>query len=267
LSSFLYYKKSVIAWQKWGNGSKITICFHGYGEDGTSFSFLEKYAGDSFTFYAIDLPFHGNTIWNEGLIFNQIDLENIITLLLPDKNNHITLIGYSLGGRIALNLYQIIPERIEKIILLAPDGLKINFWYWFSTQTRIGNKLFSFTMKYPGWFFGFLKILNRLKLVNASIFKFVNHYIGDKHLRAELYNRWTALRKIKPHVNYIKQLVKKFRTQIRLLYGKHDRIIIAARGKKFKKGIEKFCRLSIIHSGHQVLHEKHIQEILPALAD
>ena len=28
-------------------------------------------------------------------------------------------------------------------------------------------------------------------------------------------------------------------------------------GEKFKKGIEEHCTISVIHSGHQVLHEKH----------
>ena len=54
-------------------------------------------------------------------------------------------------------------------------------------------------MKHPGWFFGFLKVLNKLGLVNASIFKFVNYYIGDKEVRHLLYTRWTTLRKLKPN--------------------------------------------------------------------
>ena len=120
-------------------------------------------------------------------------------------------------------------------------------------------------MKHPGWFFGFLKLLNKLKLVNASIFKFVNYYIGDKEVRRLLYARWTTLRKLKPRLQKIKQEVKKNDTKVRLVYGQHDRIILSSVGEKFRKGIEDHCTLSVIHSGHQVLHEKHITELLPAL--
>ena len=74
---------------------------------------------------------------------------------------HLRVLGFSLGGRIALSLYQAQPENVEKLILLAPDGLIVNFWYWFSTQTWIGNNIFSFSMKYPGWFFAFLKMVNK----------------------------------------------------------------------------------------------------------
>jgi pimeloyl-ACP methyl ester carboxylesterase len=268
----LSYKNSVISYRRWGAGPRPVLCFHGYDEDASSYDFFAKHAGDQYCFYSIDLPFHGQTEWKEGLNFSSEDLLIIINeileqnnLKLQTSNFKLTLIGFSLGGRIALSLYQLIPEKVERIVLLAPDGLKTNFWYWLSTQTWPGNKFFSFTMKHPGWFFGFLKLLNKLKLVNASIFKFVNYYIGDKEVRRLLYARWTTLRKLKPHLQKIKQEVKKNDSRVRLVYGQHDRIILSSVGEKFRKGIEDHCTLSVIHSGHQVLHEKHIAEILPAL--
>ena len=35
--------------------------------------------------------------------------------------------------------------------------------------------------------------------------------------------------------------------------------------KNSEKELKNIAHLSVIHSGHQVLHEKHIEEILPAL--
>jgi pimeloyl-ACP methyl ester carboxylesterase len=260
----LRYKNSVISYYRFGNGPGIAVCFHGYGEDATMFSFFAKYAGDQYSFYSIDLPFHGKTDWKEGLDFTHEDLVQI-TSMITNSAAKLTVMGFSLGGRIALSLYQADPKKVEKLILLAPDGLKINFWYWLATQTWVGKKFFAFTMKNPGWFFGFLKLLNKLKLVNASIFKFVNFYIGDAEVRRLLYNRWVTLRKIKPGIKSIKFSIRENKTPVRLIYGKHDRIIISSVGEKFKNGIEEYCRLTMIHSGHQVLHEKHIDEILPAL--
>jgi len=269
----LRYKNSTVNYLRFGSGPKTAICFHGYGEEASSFDFFGKYAGDQYSFYSIDLPFHGKTEWNEGLDFSHKDLLQIVEEILEQNNVKrqtlnvkLTLMGFSLGGRIALSLYQAIPGRIERLVLLAPDGLKVNFWYWLATQTWLGNKFFSFTMKHPRWFFGFLKVLNKLKLVNASIFKFVNFYIGDKEVRRLLYARWTTLRNLRPNRKKIKVAVKENETKLRLVYGKHDRIILSSVGEKFRKGIEDHCILSVIHSGHQVLHEKHVKEILPALA-
>ena len=260
----LSYKNSSISYYRFGKGNKVAVCFHGYGEESESFTFLEKYAGDQFTFYAIDLPFHGQTAWHEGLNFRWEYLRDIIQEIVNAKR-HIILLGFSLGGRVALSLYQAIPEKIEKLVLLAPDGLKVNFWYWLVTQTRAGNKIFHYTMKHPGWFLGFLKVLNRLGLLNQSIYKFTLYYIHDKKVRNDLYNRWTSLRRLRPDIEKIKSLIKNCKTPVRLIYGKYDKIILSARGEKFRKGIEDDCSLSIIDAGHQVLHEKHVKEIIESL--
>ncbi len=268
----LSYKNSMITWYRFGSGPRPVLCFHGYGEGALSFEFLGKHAGDQFSFYAIDLPFHGQTEWKETTAFSHKDLLQIIEGILdlsnqkPETSNQKQiLLGYSLGGRIALSLFQSIPERIEKMVLLAPDGLKVNFWYWLATQTWLGNKFFSFTMKHPGWFFGFLKLLNKLGLVNASIFKFVNYYIGDETVRALLYKRWTILRKLRPNLQRVRRSIIQLNIDTRLIYGKHDRIILSSVGEKFRKGLEDNVSVTVIHSGHQVLHEKHIDELIPAL--
>jgi pimeloyl-ACP methyl ester carboxylesterase len=277
----LTYNHSEISYYEFGSGPRPALCFHGYAENATMYGFMEKHLGDQYTFYAFDLPFHGETKWNEGLTFTYKDLQQIIMDILdpgnykllrksPESfrqttNYKLTLLGFSLGGRVALSLYQAQPESVEKILLMAPDGLKVNFWYWLSTRTRIGNKLFSFTMKYPGWFFGFLKLVNKTGMVNASVFKFVNYYIGNKDARLLLYQRWTSLRQLKPDLEYIKSLIRKHKTPVQLIYGRHDRIILPVRGKQFKKGIEEYCTLTIIESGHQVLHEKHAEEIMRAV--
>lgn len=261
----ILYKNSSLSYYCFGTGPSMVICFHGYGEDATNFGFLGKYEGSQYTFISIDLPFHGRTEWKEGMDFTTEDFQPILKKIPELKNRKFSLIGFSLGGRVALSLYQTIPDQIERMILLAPDGLKINFWYWISTQTWIGRKLFSFTMKHPEWFFGFLTGLNKLGLVNASVFKFVNHYIEDQKMRLLLYQRWIVLRKLKPVLSIIKSFILEYKTTVRLLYGKHDRIILPVRGNKFKKGIEEQCTLTVIHSGHQVLHEKQVKEITEAL--
>lgn len=250
---------------KFGAGPRIAICFHGYGEDCTHYSFLER-AGVAaeFTFYSIDLPFHGKTEWPETKDLRVSDLAAIINGII-DHSKQLIIIGFSLGGRVALSLYEQMPHRVDRLVLLAPDGLKLNFWYWLATQTFLGKHVFSFTMRHPSWFFVLLNALNGLRLVNSSIFKFVRYYVDDAEAREILYNRWMVLRKLRPNINKVKKKINKHSTTVRLLYGMHDRIILPVRANKFKRGIEQHCSISLIHSGHQVLHERHVSEILPAL--
>lgn len=264
----LIYRDSALSYYRFGNGPKQVLCFHGYGENAQSFAFLEEPIGNEYTFHAIDLPFHGQTVWKQGLDFTVNDLQQIISLL-PDQlktaNSKPVLLGFSLGGRVALSLYQSQPENISKLVLMAPDGLLMNPWYWLSTQTMLGNGLFRVTMKYPGWFFGTLKGLNKMGQVNASVFKFINSYIGNPEVRRLLYQRWTVLRKLKPNLPLIRSFIRKYKTPVHLLYGKHDRIILPERGEKFRKGIEAYCTINILPAGHQVLQKKYVEQIREAL--
>jgi pimeloyl-ACP methyl ester carboxylesterase len=120
-------------------------------------------------------------------------------------------------------------------------------------------------MKNPGWFFGFLKLLNKTGIVNASVFKFVKYYIDNAEVRHELYSRWITLKRLRPGLSKIKSLIKLNKTPFRLIYGKHDRIILSKRGEQFRKGIDNYCSVTVIESGHQVLHEKHAAEIIDQL--
>ena len=270
-SGQLKFRNSSISYRLAGNGPRLAVCFHGYGENAGTFDFLASYAGNEYRFLAIDLPFHGQTDWQEGLILQPNELESILHGIFDQLsfNRHTpdfryTLVGYSLGGRISLALYQLRPATVDRIVLLAPDGLKVSFWYWLATQTSAGNRFFAFTMKKPQWFFGLVKLMYKAGLLNASIFKFVNYYIGDPTVRQQLFDRWTTLRKFKPSLPIIKSEIRQHNTKIRLIYGIHDRIILSSVGKKFCTGIETHCQLTEIHAGHQVLHEKHVKEILPA---
>lgn len=274
----LSYRQSVIEYHLFGNGSQPVICFHGYGETAETYGFLEKYAGDRYTFIAFDLPFHGGTKWEQGLDFTVDDLEKIILRIIDaepalmtipeDKNlTRFILLGYSLGGRVALSLYEAHPGLFSRMVLLAPDGLRVNPWYWLATQTWLGNRLFRYTMDHPGWFFFLLNMFNRLGWVNASVHKFVQFYIGNHSARRILYQRWTSLRRLRPQLSRIRRLLQKHDGQVRLIYGNHDRIILPVRGEAFISGLGDRATLRVIASGHQVLQEKHVNEILSALRD
>ena len=175
------------------------------------------------------------------------------------------LVGFSLGGRLALKLLQESPEHICKLVLLAPDGLKVNRWYWIATQTQLGNRLFAFTMKYPQWFFKIMQLGERLRVVNSSIQKFARQHIHNEPVRNDLYKRWTCMRRFTPQLHDVQKQVLQHHITVCLLYGAHDRMILPHRGKKFKNGIESLCTLQVIDSGHQVLHEKNAAYITSLL--
>ena len=264
---FISYKSSQIQYFIFGSGPKLFYCFHGYGENADSFSFLENIAGSDYTFIALNLPFHGNTLWNDGLNFALQDLVDILKETIAGKDfQAIGLLGYSMGGRVCLQLLELMPEKISNVILIAPDGLCKNYWYFFSTQTFIGNKLFNYAMKHTGWLFASMKMFNKLGLLNTSIYKIAHYYLDEESERQLLYNRWTIMRKFKPAIPLIKEIIRANKIQVKLLFGKYDKIIPADNGKVLQQGIEEYVMLNIAEAGHQLLREKHSELIKSLLA-
>lgn len=260
---FFTYKKSKFHYRKFGNGPKLLFCFHGYGRDSYTFGFLEKVLGQRYTIIAIDSPFHGETQWDDP-IFKPKDLVQVLEELasaLGNGDKKISLLGYSMGGRIALNVTQYLAPKIERVVLLAPDGLKFIFWHWFSTHTWLGNKIFDYTVHKPGWVLRAVRVCEKYNLMTKNLGKLVRYYLEDSDERFILYKRWIIMKKFKPRLNFIKYIIKKHKIKVRMLYGNYDKIIHSAGGHKFLHNIEDYATVKIINAGHDVLRDWHATEI------
>jgi len=166
-----------------------------------------------------------------------------------------------MGGRIAMKLFELMPHRISKMVLVAPDGLHQNKWQWFVTKTKLGNRLFKYTMYNPNWIFNFIGFAKRFNLMNKSIIKFIHYYLDDPVERANLYKIWTTTRQYRPNLRLVKKLVTSHKVPMNILFGKHDRIIITKRGNQFKKGLESLVTVQELDAGHQLLQKKYANDI------
>jgi pimeloyl-ACP methyl ester carboxylesterase len=263
-SNHICFRNSSIHYIRLGNGPEWLFCFHGYGEDGGSFLPLAETLGEQFTLVAIDAPFHGKTDWQEGLLFEPADLVEIINRIKP-ANQQMRLLGYSMGGRIALQLLQLIPEQISKLVLIAPDGLHKNKWQWIATRTKIGERLFSYTMHNPYWIIGLLDLSAKLGLYNKNLLKFVHYYLDNEDQRLILYRRWTTMRKFRPDKALLKKIIIKNKIPVNILFGKYDRVILTKHGIHFSEHANDYIKVTEIEAGHQLLKERHIPLITTLL--
>lgn len=264
-SFFIPYKNSQIHCLQWGAGEKLLLCLHGFGEDAGSFMSLALQLQHQYTIIAMDLPLHGQTTWNEGLLCTTADIIDMIDKVPALHNRNFSLAGFSMGGRVALAVYEQIPERVQQLVLLAPDGLKINFWYWLATQTAAGNRLFRYLMKKPAPFFAVTGMLKSMHMINMGVYHYVTQYLKQEGMRNRLYNIWTAMRKIRPRPAIIQSLIRKHKTPVVFIYGRYDRVIRYTSGLAFKKRAGDHCTLHILPCGHRILQEKNTAAIAALL--
>jgi pimeloyl-ACP methyl ester carboxylesterase len=254
------YKSSEIHWTKAGTGRKLGVCFHGFMEDSAGFRALAEYLTD-YTLVAFDLPFHGRTIWQEGLHLGIREWTNIIASCPEVGDRDYGIIGYSMGGKMALSVYESRPERVPFLWLIAPDGLKPDPWHHFATHTKIGHAIMRRTLKKPQGFFLLLDFLERTRLLNGSISKFVRYYMQDEAMREKVYQTWMTFREFRPDTRKITDLIERYKTDVSMVFGRYDRLCPAARGLAFSEGMSA-VKMNILPAGHLLMREHH----LPALA-
>jgi pimeloyl-ACP methyl ester carboxylesterase len=259
-AEFIEHHNSLIHYHFAERGHRLIVCFHGYDENGLSFDLMQEVFPVSCSLLAIDLPHHGKTEWNDALRFDPGMLWDLISSICKKhgRNNlRIELAGFSMGGRIALSLLDYRPEHIDRMILLAPDGLRNNYWYWLSTSTVIGQKIFAITVRNPGWFLFTLRVANKLKIINPAVFKFSWFYLKEAGTRNLLYKRWMAMRWMRPDLKTIKKQIQNRDIPVLLIYGAYDRIMPAEAGLAFCRDTHDLCKVELLPCGHQIMQLKN----------
>lgn len=241
-----------VACYRWGQGARVIVALHGYGEQALSFAHWGNALPEGFSLYAPDLPLHGSSTWKTDKPFTPLQLRELIHRMTGDSKPF-TLCGYSMGGRLCLSYAEAFPEDLARLVLLAPDGLKVNFWYRLATQTGRGNRLFRYTMEHPGWFLGGVRILGRLRLLNRGVVKYVQRHLGGATNRLDLYHRWTCMRTFHPDLEVVRAHIRDQKIPVHFVFGRFDRIIRASQGYRFRQNTGDHCQLIELSAGHQLL--------------
>ena len=246
-----------MSYEKYGQGSRVLIAFHGYGQDRTDFSLLGEARGKEYTIYSFDLFFHGHSSWlarNESL--SKREWSAIIGhFLATEQVERFSLVGYSLGGRFALTLLESFSEYVDELILIAPDGLAINFWYWFGSSTRVGSYLLRRFILYPYPLFALMRGAHRSKLINKSVFKFAQGHMKTRRKRYLVYCQWRCFRRIQPDRRFVIEACNRQAIRVKLYVGEYDRIIKIKDVLWLHKNL-KNSELHSIQSGHNHLIPK-----------
>jgi pimeloyl-ACP methyl ester carboxylesterase len=257
---FIEYGASLFHYHYLDRGHRLIVCFHGYDEDGQSFNILRDVVPTGYSLLAIDLPHHGKTAWDASSRFDAAVLWDLIRLICSRHNRKVVkidLAGFSMGGRIALSVLNHRPDHIDRVILMAPDGLKKNHWYNLATGSRLGRRIFAFTVREPGWLLFTLRVANKLKLISPALFKFSWFYMKAAETRQLLYIRWVTMRWMRPEIKATRQNILGLDIPVLLIYGSFDRIMPATRGEEFCRGTNGLCKVELLPCGHQILQEKN----------
>jgi len=94
--------------------ARDVVLLHGFTHTGASWDPVVAALGESYRALALDIPGHGSASDR-----SPVTLEGVVEDLNTLAPKQFTLVGYSMGGRIALHAALALPGRIERLILIG----------------------------------------------------------------------------------------------------------------------------------------------------
>ncbi len=229
------------------------LAFHGFGQSGEVYRDMATLLGQEYTFYSIDLFFHGNSTWNDNeLPISKLYWKNLLKALLQKHDIvDFSVIGFSIGAKLAIACLQSFPHRIKSLLLIAPEGIGHNLWYTVATQHPL-RKYFKGFIERPQRFFTLLKWSDRLLPTNKSLLHFVKKQMDTKKKREQVYSTWMVFRRLHFTRDTITKVINKEGMLISMFLGENDKIIPPKRGKSWLKRLQNH-ELHLLPSRHQTL--------------
>nr|HPR29550.1 alpha/beta hydrolase [Chitinophagales bacterium] len=228
----------------------------GFSETGSSFVCLEPSLGQRYTVWAIDLPYHGGTRWRESTHFAKADLEAIVQQLMEENGLHtISLFGFSMGGKCAMEICHRFPGQVRELYLLASDGIKTRTVYNVAVYPAWGRSLFKSIISRPGWFFTFIRIMHRMKILSPWLYRFTMNHMDTEEKRQRLYDTWVSMANFEIDIKSLKQTIRQHAIPLKLVFGERDEVIPPAVAHEMAAGLPT-ATVRIIRRGHYFIDDK-----------
>lgn len=99
------------------------IFIHGFVSSVSTFQPIFPLLSDHFSIIAIDLPGFGNSEKCTSFVYTYENYGRLVAACMDYfQLEQTSLVGHSMGGQVALNTAKLVPERINKLVLLASSG-------------------------------------------------------------------------------------------------------------------------------------------------
>lgn len=252
----IQYENAELHYHVSGSGLKPLLVFHGFGQDHQTFSEFFGKIANQYTIYSFDIFFHGKSKWySENPLEKTFWKELLSAFLNKHKIERFSVLGFSMGGKFALASLEVLPEKMESIFLLAPDGIRISPWYRFATFSGPTRNLLKSMILKPKRFQLIANLAFKLGFIGKGTLHFVESQMNKEEKREQVYYSWTVFRYLKFDIKKLASLINSNNISLTIIVGKYDKIITAKSMNRLLKRVNKH-KFEILETGHNGLISK-----------
>ena len=256
MSELLTFTNFTLEYKTFGTGKEVLFAFHGFNRNADDFKALEPSLGKHYKIVSFNLFFYGKSRIGKpnNHPVHYADLEGLLrTYLDKYQVERFSLMGYSLGGRVALSCLEAFPGKVNTLYLFAPDGLKMSRWYSLAMKSLIGQRVYKHIIGDPSLFFRLAGFLKNKRYITEGLYNFACCHMHTKEKRQQIFDVWMSLRKLVPDLDKIRKVVRHQDVRVHVILGKYDSVISAGVGKKFAAGLTDKIKIHVVNAGHNLI--------------
>lgn len=236
-----------------GEGPDVLLCLHGYEQRKELFLPLFEQIPPGWRVVLLDLPLYGQTQWHDYEQAMTADFLADFWAAFAERyaGSRLHLFGFSMGGKVALSLQSSVRRGAVSMSLMAPDGIRSNFWHRL-IRTPLGLRLNDWLDRHPQWILTPSAYLHKLKLLDSLSYRVVKLSYQTDAARERKSRQLRLYAPLK--VDFAKLKAQK-QTRWFLVWGKNDKILRSSLAQVFLRLLPK-TQLYIIEGGHMLIQEK-----------
>ncbi|MDZ4843981.1 MAG: alpha/beta hydrolase [Chitinophagales bacterium] len=251
-----HYKNSRFNYYLFGSGKFPLIAFHGFGQNGQMFAPVKESFGHKYTIYSVDFAYHGKTEWKEEVACTKAETIALLKEFMQQQGfEKISLMGFSMGGRIVMSLIADMAPVLNEVFLLSPDGISERVYYRDVLANRFGDAAFKQMLKHPEILINATQLFSKIGLTKKYVADYVKSYLGEERRRNRIYNIWLSMQTFRTNLTRVRSASEKNHLKVYLLWGKRDKVLPVEYAHRFKKAVPQ-CELILLDGGHFIVDER-----------
>lgn len=249
----------------------VIIAFHGFARPLEDMRAVHSAWPEAHTFVSVHLPHHGRSgplpgTGPEDRALEPTTFNRIIDVLLEREGLAACpriLLGYSIGGRIALALAEAAPENWGRLVLLAPDGLKKSPFYALTVHTALGRWAWFWMDRHEQRVWNWSDALLKWGLISQHLHGFIYFHSSSHAMRMMVWNGWRGHRACWPRHKAIATALEKV-PQADFVFGEFDKIIPPRNGRRLRRMTQNTPHVQFhsVRSGHNMLKTETMEAII-----
>lgn len=171
----------------------------------------------------------------------------------------VSLLGYSMGGKISLSLLELMPKKVDQVLLFAPDGITIHPMYFFASKTILGYKLYRAFVVWPAPLFLIAKVAASIGIISNKLRNIVLFNTDTRAKRQLLHDAWMTYRNFNTDLVDLDRLLMEHDVKLHAYFGYYDKVITKEMARKMEDAMPN-AQVHLLQSGHVDLINKAVRQ-------